>query len=218
MCDLLRDSWQFLGSMDWPAIAQVGIGIWMAIIATSALSTWKRQTKAQKRTDFIDEMADTVHAFVVSMHAPVHCLMLAKLKIDCYTGIHGESPDIKNPEAVAFIKKDGKSYQQEIGKYLNEARPFLIKMKSLVTKGQIFGIEDYSRCQKACSMFEWSYNQIETFSSIIGNPDWYWNNPDVQQAIDNVLSIDSESIKNNLAEQGCEFFLFAKQAYDKTLK
>jgi hypothetical protein len=218
MSDLLRNFLQFLGSMDWPAIAQGVAGIWMAIIATIALNMWRRQTKAQKHIDFMDELTDTIHAFILSMSAPVSSLKFAKIGIDSYAGIHDQSEDIKNPEAVAFIKKRGKSTRDDIREHLDAVRPILSKMKSLVAKGQVFGIENYSKCQNACSMLEWSYNQIEVFSSIIGDPHLNWNHPNVQQVLDKVLSIDPERIESNLAEQNSEFLLFARQAYDKILK
>ena len=224
MSDLLRNFLQFLGSMDWPAIAQIAqgvAGIWIAIIATIALNTWRRQIKAQKHIDFIDELTDTIHAFILSMSAPVSSLEFAKIGIDSYAGIHDEhdeSEDIKNPGAVAFIKKRGKSTREDIREHLDAVRPILSKMKSLVVKGQVLGIKNYSKCQNACSMLEWSYNQIEAFSSIIGDPHLNWNHPDVQQVLDRVLSIDPERIESNLAEQNSEFLLFAREAYDKILK
>lgn len=204
--------------MDWLSIAQGVAGIWIAIIATIALSTWRRQIKAKKHIDFIDELTDTIHVFILSMSVPVSSLKFAKIGIDSYAGIHDEPEDIKNPEAIAFIKKQGKSTGKDIREHLDAARPILSKMKSLAAKGQVFGIENYSKCQNACRMLEWSYNQIEAFSSIIGDPHLNWKHPDVQQTLDNVLSIDPERIESNLAEQNSEFLLFARQAYYKILK
>lgn len=46
---------------------------------------------------------------------------------------------MKNPEAVAFIKKRGKSTRDDIRECPTAVRTILSKMKSLVAKGQIFG-------------------------------------------------------------------------------
>jgi hypothetical protein len=190
----------------------------MVIIATFALSTWRRQIKAQKQIDFIDELTDTIHDYILSMPTPVHSLRFAKIGIDCLAGIHGEPADIKHPEAVAYIKRQGKSTSENIQRQLVSIRPILSKMKSLAAKGQVFGIDNYSECQNACIMLEWSYNQIEAFSSMIMNPNLNWNNPVVQQSMDKVLSVDSEHIESNLIEQNSKFLTFAKQAYSKILK
>lgn len=203
---------------DWLAIIQVIVGIWVAIIATIALSTWKCQIKAHKHIEFLDELTDTIHNFILSMSGPITYLEFAKIGIDCYAGIHNEPEDMKNPEAVAFIKKDGKSTGDFIRERLTVVTLILSKMKSLVAKGQIFGIDNYSQCQEACVMLEWSYKQIEAFFSIIGNQHLNWDNPEVQSTLEEILSVNPEDIKNNLTQQNTNFLLFAKQAYTKILK
>lgn len=218
MCEQLQSIQLFLRDIDWTLIIQGGIGVWMAIIATVALRTWKHQTKAKKQIDFIDDLTDTIHAFILSMSAPIEYIKYAKIGINCHADYHGEPDNIKNPEAVAFIKKEGKSTRLEIKKCLETTRPILSKMRTLEAKGQIFGIEDYTKCQIACRMLGQSYNQIEAFSYVIGNPNLNWENPEVQKTLDSVLSIDPENIRSNLDEQNSQFLLFAKQVYGKILK
>lgn len=200
--------------MDWLSIAQGVAGIWMAVVATIALNTWRRQIKAQRHVDFLDELTDTVHVFILSMSAPVSSLKFAKIGIDSYSGIHYDSEDIKKPEAVAFIKEQGENTRKCIQDQLETVRPVVSKMKSLVAKGQILGIENYFKCQNACNMLEWSYNQIEAFSSIIGNASLNWKHPEVQQTLDEIMSIEPEEIEKNLVEQNSQYLLFAKQAYE----
>ena len=204
--------------INWLAIIQGIAGIWVAIIATIALNTWKRQIKAHKHIEFLDELTDTIHNFILSMSEPITHLEFTKIGIDCYAGIHNEPEDMKNPEAVAFIKKCGKSTRDDIRECLTAARTILSKMNSLVAKGQIFGIDNYSQCQEACRMLEWSYNQIEAFFSIIGRQHLNWYNPKVQSALEKVLLVNPEDIKNNLTQQNTNFLLFAKQAHTKILK
>lgn len=214
MCTLVRN---FL-LINWLAIIQGIAGIWVAIIATIALNTWKRQIKAHKHIEFLDELTDTIHNFILSMSEPITRLEFTKIGIDCYAGIHNEPEDMKNPEAVAFIKERGKSTGDNIRECLTAVRTILSKMKSLVVKGQIFGIDNYSQCREACVMLEWSYNQIEYFFSIIGDQHLNWYNPEVQSALEKVLLVNPADIKNNLTQQNTNFLLFAKQAHTKILK
>ncbi len=65
MCDLLEKILHILGKMDWMALTQGIAGIWMAVVATIALNTWRRQIKAKKHVDFLDELTDTVHVLVL---------------------------------------------------------------------------------------------------------------------------------------------------------
>ena len=201
--------------MNWlKEMVQIIVGIWVASIATIALSTWKCQIKAHKHIEFLDELTDTIHDFILSMSEPIAYLKFTKMKIDCYTGIHGEPDGMENPEAVAFIKKRNKSADDDIRKYLTDIRPILSKMQSLVAKGQIFGIDNYSKCQNTCEMLEWSYNQIEVFCYIIGNQSLNWRNPKVQETLNKALLVNHEDINNNLTQQNVEFISFAKQAYN----
>ena len=214
MCDLVLNSLL----TNWQAIIQSVVGICVVIIAALALSTWKRQIKAHKHIEFLDELTDIIHNFILSMSGPIEYLKFTKMGIDCYKGLHNEPEDMKNPEAVAFIKKRGKSTRDNTRECLTAVIPILSKMKTLVAKGQIFGIDNYSQCQNTCAMLEWSYNQIVSFFSIIGEQHLNWSNPEVQSTLGKILSINHEDINNNLTEQNTKFLLFAKQAYAKTLK
>ena len=214
MCDLVLNSLL----TNWQAIIQSVVGICVVIIAALALSTWKRQIKAHKHIEFLDELTDTIHNFILSMSEPIFHMEFTKIGIDSYKGLHNEPEDIKNPEAVAFIKERGKSTEGNTRECLMAVKPILSKMQSLVTKGQIFGIDNYYQCQDVCAMLGWSYNQIVHFFSFIGHQNWYWYNPEVQSTLEKILSINPEDIKNNLAEQNTKFLLFARQAYTNILK
>lgn len=199
-------------------IVQTVLGVGMVIIAGIALSTWRRQIKAHKHIEFLDELTDTIHTFILLMSGPITHVKFAKIGIDSHKGIHNEPDDIKNPEAVAFIKKQGKTTSNNIMKCLTNVTPIVSKMKSLVAKGQIFGIDNYSECHEACSMLEWSYNQIEVFSEMIRNPNLYWRNPEIQRTLEKILSVNPDEISSNLTQQNIKFLLFAKQAYAKIIK
>jgi len=199
--------------IDWLSITQSITGICMVIIATIALTTWKWQIRAQKHIDFIDELTDTVHTFILLTSGPLASLKFAKIAIDSYSTTYKDTEELKNIGAIEFIKNEGKITREDIQKQLGALRPILSKMKSLAAKGQVFGITDYFKCQKACEMLEWSYNQIEAFSAIIGETTLNWKNPKVQGVLQKILSIDPEQIEKNLKEQNLEYILFAKQAY-----
>ena len=61
----------FLLLIDWLAIIQGIVGIWVVIIATIALNTLKCQIKAHKHIEFLDELTDTIHNFILSMSEPI---------------------------------------------------------------------------------------------------------------------------------------------------
>ena len=213
MSDFLKNSQTVFCEFDLPSIMQGIAGIWVAIIATIALNTWRRQIKAQKHVDFLDELTDTVHAFILSMSGPVSSLKFAKIGIDSHSSVHKDTADQKNAGAIEFIKKKGRSTRESIQEQLEPVRPIMIKMKLFAAKGQILKIKNYNKCQNACNMLVSLYNQIEAFSSIIGDSNLYWENPEVQKALEKILTINSEQIEKNLADQNSEYLLFAREAY-----
>jgi len=131
MSDFLQNLQTYFCKIDWPGVA----GIWMAIIATIALNTWRKQIKAQKHVNFLDELTDTVHAFILSMSAPVNSVKFAKIAIDAHSYVHRDSADKRNVGAIEFIKKEGKDTRESIQEQLESVRPILSKMKTLVAKG-----------------------------------------------------------------------------------
>jgi hypothetical protein len=213
MCGLLT-----LFGVYWAQILQIVLGIWVAWVATAALSTWKKQLRAQKQLSFIDELTDTVHEFILLMAAPINRLVYAKIGIDAHKGIALEFEQYENAEAIAFIHKDGRGTSERIVADLALVRPVLGKMQALAVKGQVLGLKDYPKCQDACAMLAWSYDQIEAFCAIIGNPNLNWGHPLIQESLGNLSKIDADRINTNLAEQNKKFVEFATMAYANAIR
>jgi hypothetical protein len=207
-----------LAQVDISSLLQ-GVGaIWVAIVATAALSTWRKQLHAEKQLTFIDELTDTVHEFILLMASPTSHLGFAKVGIEAHKGAAFGFEKYGNAEAIAYINKSGPNTSDRILKKLALVKPVLGKMQSLVVKGQVLGMPDYSRCQNACAMLAWSHDQIEAFCAIIGDPYLNWEHPDVQKSLSNLSKIDAERINANLQEQNKAFIVFAKKAYEKATR
>jgi hypothetical protein len=217
MAEILQTILKWLAETDWPATLQ-GIGaIWVALIAQRALSTWRRQLSAQKQIEFIGELTDTVNKFILLMSTPLSQLSFAKMGISSQTGIAFDYEKYENPGAIAFIEREGQKTSKKMLDELSAVQPVLSRMKSLIVKGQVFGMRDYSKCLNASQMLEWSYNQIEAFSVIVGSQNMNWEHPAVQRILENLDAIEPEKIKTNLDNQSKEIILFAKGAYEDAL-
>lgn len=198
-------------------LAAVG-SIWVAVVATAALSTWRKQLHSEKQLTFIDELTDTVHEFILLMAAPVNLLANAKIGIEAHIEVSHGSEKRDNAGTITYIDKCGRSTSERILEKLAPVKPVLGKMQSLVVKGQVFGITDYARCQNACTMLAWSHAQIEAFCRIIGNTHMNWDHPEVQQSLTDLSKINADSINANLQTQNKEYIEFAKKAYESAIK
>jgi hypothetical protein len=200
------------------SLLQLIAGIWIALVATAALTTWRKQLRAEKQLSFIDELTNTIHEFILLMAAPTSRLAFAKIGIEAHKGAAFEFEQYENAEAIAFINKNGSGTSDKIVADLALLRPVLGRMQSLAAKGQVLGLEDYPKCHNACAMLAWSYDQLQAFCAIIGNPNLNWEHPLVQESLNNLSKIDADRINANLKKQHEEFIEFAKRAYGKAIR
>lgn len=204
--------------VDWAEIFKIIISAWVATVATVALSTWRRQSKAQRQSDLLDELTNSVHEFADLMSAPVEMLHHIKIQIESHKGTFGLRTDVPYPEAVACIEKYGKEDSSRLFEYLNASSPALTKISSLSAKGQVFGFRNYEKCQKACQMLLWQHSKLQAVAVIIGSTSMNWQNPEVQKSLNTLMQIDPDEIITQLQVQNIEFLEFVKTNYEKIFK
>ena len=209
---------QNMRGWDWAEIVKGGVSIWVAIVATLALKTWKRQSKAQKQTDFMDEITNSVHEFIMGMAGPTEILKYIKIGIESHAKLPDLIADIENPEAVAYIQKYGKEDSKRLIEKLNLCNPSLTKIRSLSAKGQVFGFKNYKECQNACTMLTWQYDRIQALCYVIGNPSLNWENPEVQKTLSKVIQMDPEEVRRELEKYNVLFLSFITENYSKIYK
>ena len=209
---------QPLCEWNWAEIVKGIVSIWVAIVATLALKTWKRQSKAQKEIDFMDEIANAVHEFIDSMAAPTEMAKYIKIGIESYAGSPHLDPEIENAEAVVYIQRQGKEDSKRLYEYLKPCSPSLTKIRSLSVKGQVLGLKNYKDCHNACSMLTWQHDRIQALCYIIGSDSLNWRNPEVQESLSKVIQLDPEEIKKEIEEQNLRFLTFVKENYERIYK
>ena len=200
---------------NWAEIVNGIVGIWVATVATLAMTTWKRQSKAQKQIGFMDEITDSVHEFIASMSAPTEMVKYIKIGIESYAGAPNLDREIENPEAVAYIQKQGKEDSKRLLEYLKPCGPSLTKIRSLSAKGQVLGLKNYTNYQNACSMLTWQHDRIQALCYLIGSASLNWRNPKVQESLSKVIQLDPEEIKKEIEAQNVRFLTFVKENYEK---
>ncbi len=209
---------QIICELDWAEILKVAVSIWMATVATLALQTWKRQSKAQKQSDFMDEITNSVHEFIVSMAAPTEMVKYIKIGIESHAGVSSLDPELKHSEAIAYIQKHGQEDSGKLLEYLNLCGPSLTKLNSLTAKGQVLGLKNYTECQNAVRMLTWQHDRIQALCVMIGRPYLNWYNTEVQETLEKVIQLDAETIKKDIDTYSVQFLTFVKDNYEKIYK
>jgi len=95
------------------------VGIWLAVIATLALRTWKYQTRAEKHIQFMDGLTDTVHEYIQAMQAPIEALKYIEIAIESHLEVAAlQHKDTKYAGIISYIAKEGKVDQTRLFEYL----------------------------------------------------------------------------------------------------
>ena len=198
---------------DWSGIIQSTASVVVASVAIYALTTWKQQQKAQKQTDLLDELTDTVHEYLQLMVQPIEMLKFMRISIDSQIDSRTNRDKIKNPKVEAYIESRGENDSKKLWEYIRKCNSSVAKIQSLVAKGQVYGLLNYYVCQNTCEMLLWQHKRLQVVASVIGSPTMNLENPLVQESIDNMLKVTPESIKDHMDEQYKKYIEFVGENY-----
>lgn len=205
---------------DWSGIIQSAASVVVAAasvvvawLAYRALTTWKKQLKAQKQTDLLDELTDTVHEYLQLMVQPTQKLKFIRISIDCHVGLLTNRGNIKNPKVVAYIERLGKNDSKEIWEYIGGCNSSVAKIQSLVAKGQVYGLLNYDVCQDTCKVLLQQHERLQAVATVIGSTSMNWDNPDVQESIESMLKVTPEDIEVHMAKQNKKYIEFVAENY-----
>lgn len=214
MCDALV--WSF-DAIRWPETISALASVVTAVIAIIALQTWKRQDKAKGKTAFLDMLVEAAHTFIAEMHKPIALLEIAKIgmasHVPTWEGDEQEVAALKG--AIAYIEKNGEDDGKRLLEALEAVQPSVIKLRSLVAKGQVFQFEGYAKCQKAVEMLTWHFDRVEAFMAVIGSPTWNWENPDVLKHLKDVMAICPDEIRKKIQESNVALLEFSSETYQQ---
>ena len=214
MIETVSNTLDALVGWDWSTIIQALVSIWIATVATLALTTWKSQSKAQRQTDFLDDLTNSIHEFIDLMTGPIAMLKFAKIEIQSHVDPVQDDKRLKTPGAIAYIERKGEVSSKQLGELLDKIRPALSKINSCVAKGQVLGLRNYNECRNCCALITWQFDRIQAFSQVIGQTTLNWENPEVQEIVDKVLTLESDDVEKSIQEQNIKLLEFVRTNYE----
>jgi hypothetical protein len=215
MCEAAAWLFEILANLRWPEIFTAAGTVALAVFAYRALAAWKGQERAKRETDFLSELADTVHSFIAEMSKPITFAKYIKIGMDSHTP-EGELEGGDVVGAITYIRKRGAEDSKRLMSVLEAIQPTTIRMQSLIAKGQVFKFDDYSKCYNAVRILAWHFGRLEALAAIIAYGDLNWNNPEVAKQLRNAMDIAAdEDLENKLREQNVVVLAFFIEAYDR---
>lgn len=209
-----------LTAVDWLAVTQAIAAVLAVYVAFAALHTWKHQSKAQKQTDYLDELTDTVHEYIQTLASPIEILKIIYLGIESHRGMPTSKDYEKNSHVIAYIERRGKEDSEKLWAHLKTVEPLAARVKSLVARGQVYGFKNFPTCVNSIRMLLWQVNRLHGFAAIVGNSSWNWDNAEVIKTLEQILTVEPGDIETHLQKYNAEFLGFVgenyRQIYDGT--
>jgi len=208
----------FLKNLDLTGPLTAGATCVTAWVALQALHTWKKQLFAEKKIEFIDELTNTVHEYIVEISPAVDYLKYIKMSIDAHSSSVFPTDKRLNAGMINFIEKAGKSHQEKLMSYLDKTRTVLKKVAPLNAKGQVFGFDDYLECHQVCTNLCEIYEKLGSIAVLIGNTSLNWENPEVQNVLDKLKNFEFNSVREQMDKDHVKFLSCINKMYKRLLQ
>jgi hypothetical protein len=204
-----------IGRISWLEVIRALAPVATAGIALLALRNWKRQDKAKREAEFLDELIEATHTYIVEMQRPVAMLHLAKIGIVAHRrDWEDESEEEKAVKgAIAYVQKRGEEDGKRLATAMSAVEPSVVKLRSLAAKGQVFRFRDYAKCQNAVAQLTWNFDRLLAFRSIIESPTWNWEHPEVRGLLTKVMAIEPDEIRESIGENNAAVLSFTRETY-----
>jgi hypothetical protein len=215
LCPKLYWSCDAIARVDWLDVVRTAVTLITAYIAYKALQNWRRQDKAKREAEFLDELIEAVHAYIADIGRSVTLVDIARIGMRSHSDDWDAEDDLDpvTNGAVAYIASKGDAMSRRLFDALNEVRSRAVRLRALGTKGQIFGFDGYDQCHQAITLLCWQFDRIEALAGIIGSTTLNWQNPDVVKTLNNVLTITPENLQHQLAKNNVVVLEFAQTTY-----
>ena len=214
MCDTLVWSFDAITGLPWLELVKAFAAAVTPIIAFVALQNWRRQDKAKREAEFLDQLTEETHAFIAGMSVPATLVEASKI------GMHAHIPTWEGGDqsvrgAILYIEKRGTDHAKLLMESLALVQLSMVRLRSLVAKGQVFKFQGYQKCQDAVAMLTWQFDRSQALMAFIASPHWNWENTQVLEQLKRIMEIDADDIRKHLAQHNVAIIEFAATAYGR---
>jgi hypothetical protein len=213
MCRVLVWSFDVITGLPWLEIIKAMAPVATAIIAFFALKNWKRQDKAKRQADFLDQFTEAVHDFIGAMPTPVTRVEMIKIGMQSHIPMEPKNSDPAVAGAIEYIERRGNEDANRLFEALNATRPAATRVRALTTKGNVFKFRDYDKCEKASAKLVWQFDIMEALAAFIGNPSWYWQNDEIIGHLKKLMVIDPNDIRQQFGINNSEIIAYVGETY-----
>jgi hypothetical protein len=208
----------YLSQIKWTELISALGTLAGVFIARTALNAWRNQKKADIHTGFLDRLTDEVHELTFQLTPALEFLKYIQISFKCHVPPGSpESEDIESG-AIQYIQKHGIRDSREFRKYLDQCAPHVAKIRSLVAKGQAFGLESFQLCSTSCQAMTREYERLVALQVFLALEHNNWENELVLKSLRGMLTVDYDEIKQIYEKENIVYLQFVKANYDSIFK
>jgi hypothetical protein len=211
MCHAFVWSFDAITGLPWLELIKAAAPVATAFIAFLALKNWKRQDRANRQANFLDQLTEAVHTFIAEMSKPVTVAEFIKVSMDSHAPT-GEGGDQSIKGIIAYIEKHGENDSKRLLEALDAVQPSTIRLRSLIAKGQVFRFKGYAKCYNAVVMLTWQFDRLEALMAFIRSPSVNWEHPAVSSLLPK-MKIDTDEVHKSLMENNVAIIEFITAIY-----
>ncbi|HAS6323074.1 TPA: hypothetical protein I7235_22450 [Vibrio vulnificus] len=189
-----------------------------AVFAGLALTSWKKQTQAQRQILFLDELTEAFNEYSNLVSAPIDLVKYSKFAIDSFSSVDSAGLPFEQSGIVRYFEIAGKEDAERINQHLSKCIESLNKIQALTTKGNLMGFYDYHICFEACARLSSTYPAIQAYSSRISTKNLNWSNPEVEVVVRKAIEMDPNDLSAIVKSCNEELILFAQEKYKFAMK
>lgn len=213
---VLISSFDAMARVEWLEVLKTFAAVATAALAFLALRNWQRQDKAKREAEFLDDLIEATHTYVIEMQKPLALLQSAKIGMMSQIRDWDDSKEEdKVRGAIAYIGKRGAEDGKRLIAALAALEPAVIKLRSLAAKGQVFKFRNYVKCQNSVAHLTWHFDRLFSFTSVIESPTWNWEHPEVRGLLSKMIAIEPDDIRSSIGENDVAVLEFARESYER---
>ncbi len=203
-----------LQSIDWLEITKIITTIWVATVGTLALSTWKRQLKANKKIEYLDHLTEAIDEFISHISNLLSSIKWTKEQIKYYAEANARNSTIEDG-AIEYIRKYGNETSKNLLTQLEKCRQIQQKLNLLNVKGQMFDFNNSMDLHHSYNYIEQEYNRLHAFAYFIGQETLNWDNDEVSKTLKKMVALDIPEIEKGINSAASTIIEFVKINYKK---
>ncbi len=201
-------------SITWLEIIQTIAPTATAVIAYSALKSWKNQDRAKREAEFLSDLVDATHEVVGGMLPPLTIVRMAKIGIESHVPTWKDGDQTING-VIAYIENAGTDTSARLRKALEPVWAPTARLRALAAKGQIFSFPEYKKCHNAVDTLTSQVDKINAFAFILGQKNLNWENDLITKNLEAAWAIDSDNISSIIEDSNIFIIEYTQKAYAK---